>query len=134
MNREVYHNSEAREALVELILTNNRFVNARPEVEEIIDRLVATAVEGASKASDGTWYAETIGARVTAYHAETNGARVTAYHEGEGEHNHFYVEYHYATSTGTAFNYYEYKPVEHAVEVEENDPELIVGMIADEGF
>ena len=123
MNREVYHNSEAREALVELILTNNRFVNVRPEVEEIIDRLVATAVEGASKASDGTWYAETIGARVTAYHEEDDGG-----------HNHFYVEYHYAANTGTAFNYCEYKPVEHAVEVEENDPELIVGMIADEGF
>lgn len=122
MNREIYHNTEARAALVELILGNNQFISPiSAEVEAIIDRLVATAVEGASKASDGTWYAETI------------GARVTAHHEDEGGHNHFYVEYHYATSTGTSFNYTEYKPVEHAVEVEENDPELIVGMIADEG-
>lgn len=122
MNREIYHNSEARSALIDLILGNNPFITARAEVEVTIDRLVATAVEGAAKANDGTWYAETI------------GARVTAYHEDEGGHNHFYVEYHYATNTGTAFNYSEYKPVEHAVEVEENDPELIVGMIADEGF
>jgi len=122
MNSEIYHNNDAREELIALILENNPVGFNLTDIETAIDRLVASAVDGASKSNDGTCYAETI------------GARVTAHHEDECGHNHFYVEYHYNTNTGTAFDYSEYKPVEHAVEVEENDPELIVGMIADEGF
>lgn len=122
MNRKIYHNAEAKAALVALICNNNpHFTDNRAVVETTIDQLTASAIEGARTRADGVSFAETI------------GARVTAHHETEGGHNHFYVEYHYATNTGTAFDYSEYKPVESTVAVEAADPELIVGMIADEG-
>ena len=118
MSRPIHHNPEARDALVNLIMENNKaFGGSRTEIEECINRLVEHAIADAIKYND-SGYTETI------------GAMVVATIEDEGGHNDIFVTYYYNANTGTDFDFDSYLPYTK----EEADPLLITGMIADEGF
>ena len=118
MTRPIHHNPEARDSLVNLIMQNNKAINmSKEEIEAKINMLVEHAIADAIK-YNGSGYAETI------------GARVVASVEDEGGHNDIFLAYYFNANTGTAFDFDTYTPYAK----EEVDPELITGMIADEGF
>ena len=114
MSRKIYHNKHARANLVRLVRDNCS--EKTSVIEQLIDILISRAVEAAATEYVGDF--------------ESDGIRVFVRHEDEGGHNHFSIQYYYGTDTGTNYDYSEYV-APHADEV---DPQLITGMIADEGF
>ena len=114
----IYHNLEAKHNLANYIWGTSGTLTTRQSAIDLVtkmaDRLIATCIRTGADA----W-------------AEEKGARVmveTVY--GNDEQDYIYVHYLFNCSTGTNNVYDSY----NSLPVEEDDPQLITGMIADEGF
>ena len=113
----IYHNLEAKSDLANHIWDANGNISRQSAIDlitKMADRLIATCIRTGADAWD-----------------EEKGARVvveTVY--GNDEQDYIYVHYLFNCSTGTNNVYDSY----NSLPVEEDDPLLITGMIADEGF
>ena len=113
----IYHNLEAKNNLANYIWDANGNISIQGAIDlvtKMADRVIATCIRTGADA----W-------------AEEKGARViveTIY--GNDDQDYIYVHYLFNCETGTNNVYDSY----NSLPVEEDDPLLITGMIADEGF
>lgn len=108
----IYHNLEAKNNLVNYIWDANGNISIQGAIDlvtKMADRLIATRIRTGADAWD-----------------EEKGARVIV----ETIYGYIYVHYLFNCETGTNDVYDSY----NSLPVEEDDPLLITGMIADEGF
>ncbi len=119
MNVPIYHNSNARDELIALIDTSKSPLRGkRKDIEGLINYLTEAAISGCNVN--------------TSYEAKQAGVLIEAeYYSGHEDQDYIYINYFYNPELNTLGDeWVEY----HPLSTEPDDPLLITGMIADEGF
>lgn len=121
MNVPIYHNSNARDELIAFIdKSKSPLRGKRKDIEGLINKLTENVISGVVTPTKKFKSVKHSGVQVTA-----------EYYSGHEDQDYIYVTYWYNPELDTLGDeWVEYQPLSD----ESDDPLLITGMIADEGF
>ena len=118
MELPIYHNLEARAKLIALMCATTPTLTSAAATESVVnltDALIARCLRTGTDAIDETAY---------------GGVIMVETILGNDDQDYLHIEYLFNCTAGTNHDYDNYRELPK----EEDDPQLITGMIADEGF